>query len=517
MKLILFLVCSVFLLTNLVSANFVCGVVEENEEMSGGWLSIIAYYSENPTIFTNCNTNPENKYCCDMEEIGEIKWKSGKEVSVEAFDEKTSLVGGPVKTILTEQGLDLLPNIFLEKGIIIEDYEKVMVNKTSTNFYIALANAFDGLEYSIFNNQSIVDSGVICRNCNGANFSLVLPKGKNEIIFSAIGKRNMTRKIIIYSLDYLSLERVLEGKSCKNGTKDSRIISGQEVKIKLKLSSSHDIEGILFDYFPSSWNILKEKDLVEDFSLSHKKISFSFSGKNIEREYSLIAPKILLNKNYNFTSGFEDKIYSSKVFVFPWSIWPKFFSSSEELNLTNNYFENEKGFSISPTNPLVRIIKGEVIELVAIYPKKEMISPSFRLSYYNEEYFLITSIKQEDIERIIVRYKMPKGKEAEVYQGKVKIYPNITRTHNLFDYYDFELIEKGKFSINPLGTSDYFFNQFNISFRAFASWVFPNNWAKNTNCFKHFGILCNFADYFYSSRLFNIFNTNVVSSPSFLV
>ena len=65
---------------NLVNSSFVCGYVGDSEEISADWANVKVYYAENVSDFTNCQISPENKFCCDLENISSVEFSAEKRV-----------------------------------------------------------------------------------------------------------------------------------------------------------------------------------------------------------------------------------------------------------------------------------------------------------------------------------------------------------------------------------------------------------------------------------------------------
>jgi len=150
------------MVTPLVSANFVCGKVNSvgsvvvngsQEIISPSWFNVIVYYSEDPSESTSCKVSPaDNKYCCDPQDIKGVSWQIGKEVSAEIFDSEKGYVSNKVSLIISGEGYDVFPEMFLEKAVQIHSPASgILLNKTKIFFNISIASRFNKIEYLLDN------------------------------------------------------------------------------------------------------------------------------------------------------------------------------------------------------------------------------------------------------------------------------------------------------------------------------------------------------------------------------
>ncbi|MCX6750026.1 MAG: hypothetical protein NTZ83_01060, partial [Candidatus Pacearchaeota archaeon] len=251
-----------------VSPNFVCGFVNNSQEFSSSWVNVIVYFEENKSDFTECKINPENKFCCDLDNISSVNFSMGKKVFAEVFDEKSGFVAGPVSLYLTDSGYDVFPEMKLEKAMItfLPD-ENLFINRSSILINLSLAERYNNLRYTLNSSEGYLEQEV-CKDCNDFEFLVPLFKGENELVLISNGSREISEKIIFYNLDYFNFNVNLSCDKCKLKKKFFYVPSEEEIRIHSYFNSSHNISGDFLFYFPSQW-ILLDSLKSEDFSITH--------------------------------------------------------------------------------------------------------------------------------------------------------------------------------------------------------------------------------------------------------
>jgi len=439
----------------LVSASFVCGVVDDSPNHSASWLDVITYYSLNPSDLSRCKVSPENKFCCDLEEISSTKWEPGKKVSAEVLDNPTTLIAGPVELTLTEEGYDIFPEMLLQEAIIVQPYNKVLIKEDKIVLNITLNERYSNLKYEISNNNmsELID---VCTDCENISLEINLSKGTNEIELIAYNSLRQISKILkIYSLDYLEIYRTAECNGCTMD-EDSLILPlGQRVNITLILNSSHDISGKLLEYIPIGWPTNLE-DKIEEYSDTHRRLSFDIQGKFTKIDYIIAVPRMFFPRTFEFISEFEGYRTSQMIRVSPFSWWPKLFHLKEPLNENSYYEEDSTNFKISQNSPLILKSYDSEVELIAIYPKKETDNAHARLIYERkgfikkeiDSYHIKTNLADEDIEKVLIQYRLPKETFPAPIQEENSLDYKKYDSDEEFDYYETYLPKKSSFKLH---------------------------------------------------------------------
>ena len=140
-----------------VSSSFVCGYVNNSQESSSSWSKVIIYPEEQPLSILECKVNPENKFCCDIEDIKGFTPSVGKKVFAEVFDEETGFVAGPVSLLLTEEGYDIFPQMNIQSAIVINSPEEnIFINQSSVKINISLSGSYNNLKYTLNSSQGFL-------------------------------------------------------------------------------------------------------------------------------------------------------------------------------------------------------------------------------------------------------------------------------------------------------------------------------------------------------------------------
>jgi hypothetical protein len=438
-----------------VSSNFVCGFVNNSQDFSSSWGNVRVYYQENPQDFTECKINPENKFCCALEEIKSVTFGVGKIIFAEVFDKETGYVAGPVNLSSTEEGYDIFPLMNMKKAIIINSPEKrIFINESSILMNISLAEGYPNLKYSL-NSSENSSQGIICENCHNPEFFLKLFKGKNTLRLTAYGQREISEEIEIYSLDYFDIKDSFQCPRCINNGEKVLVPSNTTINLRISFNSSHEISGDLLTYFPIDW-IIDNFSAVEDYSETHKLISSPISGSSGEIVYSFKTPKTLLNRKDSFKYEFADLSIPKEVLVYRFFRYLPFHSSKKFSNII--YFKNSLNQIISPTEPLVLVSENSPLDMVAIYPKAKMqgvfayLNQDKQKAFKKNEYSfsIFTNLQSSKIDTILFRFKCPKDKILGFYDSSIAIPLQKYNEDKDYLYFEAYYSSKGNFKIKVL-------------------------------------------------------------------
>lgn len=434
------------------SSKFVCGFVNNSKEYSSSWSKVIVYPVGEPLNYTECKVNPENKFCCDLDEIKGFTSSIGKNVFAEVFDREGGFVAGPVSLYLTEEGYDIFPSMNLQKAVIINSpSERIFINQSSILINVSLVSNYNNLKYSL-NSSNGYSEQQVCNNCDGLTFPISLSKGKNEInIIAYKGSKNISEKITFYNLDYLNFNMNIVCDKCKLKGDTFQVPSGKDIKFYSSFNASHNISGDFLFYFPSEWNLSYSLNR-EDFSLTHKIIDENILNKKESSfNYTIKSPNTFIKEEYLFYQKIGDKESLTKVMVSKLTLMP--FHRSKPFG--NTYFTEIITQRGSPEEPIILNSKDNYIKLVAIFPKKEILKSYSTLNINeegrgkNKKYFftILTTIPQRDIEKILLIFKSEKGKSLEVYGAKDKINLELYEEDSNYTYYSATVNEKGPFNV----------------------------------------------------------------------
>ncbi len=422
----------IFLSIPNISANFVCGQVDNyigetgNDNISAAWFDVNIFYSENESSKIKCDISPhENKFCCDPLEIKNVQWGVDKVINAEII--QGNYFTDKVSISISTEGFSLFPKMNLKKGIdVVSPIENVFINATYLDVFLKSSGRFNNLKY-IINSSENTSEVLICTNCNESEFIIEdLPYGPIEIIFIAYSSdgEEMIETKTIYNLQYLEFDRKISCEKCR----DNFIPSGALVNVTVFLKSSHEIKGTLSDHFSNKWEYVHGGDFGE-YSESHYKTSWFIEGQDIKRSYVLISPRILLTRKYDFFSYFE-KIQGNKETYIIYKFY-KFLgiknSMSKKLlfsQLSYSFFE------ISNDQPMVFFIEDDYLTQIAIYPSKTF-SPSYAslnfknpklMQYANHHFYLDSSLFNDEIQNIVIRYKIEKPSNSNLKVKDSKLY-----------------------------------------------------------------------------------------------
>lgn len=405
-----------------VSAHFVCGIVNDSEDgMSSHWFGLQLSFTGTPEKFTTCDVSPkENKYCCDPDDIPpKKKWKIGKSVSAEVFDTNLGYIAGPVSTITTGEGYDILPEMKLKKVINVFSPSTRLILSNNTN--ITLNASFE----SPFNNVQIeknLTKKTLCTNCSNINLNETANQGMNYWkLFASDNKENFQENLSFALLSKANLSRTL---NC-NGCSKNKIKASTKFNMSLSLSLSSNVENLeLKEYIPINWNITNQGNgQIKDYSQTHKIISWNVSNKDSSFSYTATSPDIFIRQqNHYFKTELEEELINEGEITVYKIISIPFFGKKAEYS--SRSLENISRKKISPAKPLV--IETEEI-VVAIYPKKNKNDAKMELKKANFDirkssimaYFFNTNLDRKEIEQVFVKFRIDKKEfKSKKYSGK---------------------------------------------------------------------------------------------------
>lgn len=438
---------------NLVNSSFVCGFVNDSNKISADWANVKVYYAENISDFTNCQTSPENKFCCDLENISSVQFSTGKKVFAEVYDLKRGLVAEPVSLYLTDEGYNIFPDMKIKKAFSLNIKNKNLVlDSSSIPVTFSSYKNLDNLYYNI-NSSERQFNNTLCENCNFSIFSIPLSKGKNELILSSgysEESEELYERINIYNLDYLDIGVNVFCDKCKAKKNFLYIPSNQEVTINYYFNSSHNISGEFLFYLPRDWTLINSSD-SSDFSLTHKGVIKRVEDQSfLSFNYTIKSPKKIIKQDYlvyQKINGYSD---STKVRAFRLKFLPFHKINPFQEDFPDNVLEQ----SSSESNPIILESENQYLETVAIFSKNEFTSSrSYIESKENKrekdkeiEFNILTTLPKKEIEKIFLMFKVEKDKSLEiVYMGE----PLLLKLHKEdpnYNYYSVYLSENAPFT-----------------------------------------------------------------------
>lgn len=438
---------------SLINAHFVCGFVDNSEEYSSSWIDVIVFSEKNVSKFITCKINPENKFCCDLEELDLLKIDVGEKISAEIFEEESGLVAGPVELVVTEEGYDLFPEMVLEKAIIFNSPEEnIFINQSLIQINISLAENYNNLRYSLNSSERYLEED-ICEDCNNIYFEIPLDKGKNEVIFTAYNKREISEKIIFYNLDYLNFNLDVICSKCKIIRNNVFVPSDKEINFLNSFNASHNISGEFLFYFPSDWQYFDSLN-TQDLSTTHSIIGENvLNKKEFTFSYIIKSPKTFFKKRYDFYQKIENKESLTEVYVS--KLW--FLPFPKQMPFEYGYQNSPFFQKISPDEPFVIYPKEESLNIIAIFPDKPLpksLSNIKIAGYKNKKikkysFVVITNIPRKNIEKIFLLFSVKKDKSIEVYTNNKEDKLNLEFYEEDSDYiyYSTFVNQKGPFYV----------------------------------------------------------------------
>lgn len=438
----------IFLAQN-VSANFVCGEVLSSESYSSSWMDVIVYYAEKPNATTSCKISPEGKYCCDLEEISIVQWNVGKKVFAEVFELNAGFVSNRVETITTSESYTLFPQIKIGRPISFNnEFSQILINKKNQEFNITLFEGFTNLKLILENSEGIEEQQ-ICSDCSTIDFVLNFSGGENKLSFITSREMSFVKNLSFFVLDYLNVEHNFDCDSCEFKNGYWYVPSNEEVGVKVKVSASHPFNGELLEYVPSDFAVL-ENDSVADFSVSHNILKFVVNNTNIlEESYNLKTPHNFLQKEYIFKNEIlgENYVVPVRINKFFWFGLPIYFE--KEFKKFTQYGVLEKHY-VSKDYPLVLLTNSSELSLIAIYSKVEGFAKASikiekaPLFSRKRELKIYTDLSNDEIEKILLQFKVSKEKEFSLADKRGLIELELYQEDEDYNYYQVFLERKDK-------------------------------------------------------------------------
>lgn len=409
----------ILILGQSVSAHFVCGQVEDSGlNYSASWIKVSTYYSNYPSQKASCQVSPsDNKYCCDPLEITSQTWGIGKKMKAQINDKSSGFYSNEVELVISGEGFDVFPKLNLMEAINTNlENDILILNESSIKFNVTLGEGITNLSYRLYNPNGS-DLIEVCSNCAYAEIEIEnLSSGTNIINLISGGiPGTFEKNISLYNLDYYVVERKLICEDCEQNS----VNSGELLEMNLIFNFSHNVSGVIYDYFPNEWTYLFSGGFFEEFSESHNRIGWYFEGNYLELNYTLIAPNDFITRSYEFFSeinGLKQDSDEINVYLFynflslpkkvkdrliprQYSILNRFASPSNALILsTNQSFPKE-----------IAIIPLSDIENVYLYANQGY-SPEVHIARKNSHLKFFTNIPPERIDRIFLSFEVNKTK-----------------------------------------------------------------------------------------------------------
>jgi hypothetical protein len=351
-----------------VSANFVCGQVNDSKDsMSANWYDVNIYRNDF-NKYGVCEVSPsENKYCCDLDLIP-TGWSVGDEIFVEVVDFENNYVTNLVSKIANGEGFIVMPEMKLEKVILVEPNKNLFIeNNSLINFSFSFKEPYTQVEINL-NNQS--------NNFNSSNLNLGLDLnfGFNQINLSAEnGDRIFYENKEFYLLNNVEINKEYLCEKCKG----KKIKNDREVDVVIKLNLSHLVKDIeLIEYVPIDFEVLETNGIIKSYSSSHNQIVWNIEGKEIEKYYKFKAPSItLFPQEYLVNTYLEDYTLNSDMVNIRrfFSFFPNVNDFEEQiLSASISYAE------VSNQKPLIYRPKTNISRLI-IFPKTNILETGFEL------------------------------------------------------------------------------------------------------------------------------------------
>ncbi len=401
----------IILIAPFTTAHFVCGKVNDSNEMSASWYNVRIFYPDENSYGT-CEISPaENKFCCDVEDIKGVSWHIGDKVFAEIFDPETGYFAGPVSVVTTGEGYDVFRGMQLKKAIEIYNPNKKLLFSNTSEFFL---NASFAEPYTFVKIQRPSGQEVLCDNCT--NFSSVISANygfNNLSILSKFRKNIFLKDIGFWLLKNFNFKRDFICEKCI----ENFIKTNKEVEVNIKINLSSEVENLeLREYVPIKFKILDTDDKIERYSPTHNVLLWNVSGQNIIKTYKLKSPFILFfPRKYVFKTELGGQVLNEDlVYVYRWI---KFFSFTNALK--NNSVEENKNFKIGPSNPLIIEPGQKNIKRIVIFPKRNFNFIKLNLkkieklegipnliSYYEFD----SNLKRKDIGKVYLEVKIQKLK-----------------------------------------------------------------------------------------------------------
>lgn len=448
----------VLLLAEGVSANFVCGFVDDSKlDFEASWLGVDIFYIDNPSFRTNCQVSPEGmKFCCDPSEIEEVSWAIGKEVGAEIINEENGLVSEVVSLTISGEGYDIFPDLVVnEVSNILSPNKSFIFPGENLDLSFETFVLVDSVSYEIMVSDGIswelYDSGSICEECSYGDISLGnLDQGfyRLDLIsnYKGIEFHNYKTFSVIGDLNF---DRSFECLYCAEGYAKS----GELVSVSLSYDFSGYSEGKAYDLVPVEWEIIDSPGgYVEPYNEDYNIITWNINGSSNVLNYYLKTPFVLFTTNYEFIAGFENQMFEpddlSAFFFYRFLSWPR------QGKYGDVFVKGtlKRFLDISPENPIVLSPNTENFLRVGIFPdeKKHRV---YAYSFFDERDLddvglenaylgFFSSLSREEIDNVIVEFKIPKvngsriDSDISIYHfGWIELDKELYLSDENYDYY----------------------------------------------------------------------------------
>ena len=411
----------IVLMAKSIEANFVCGQVNDSEEMAAAWYDVRIFYSEGN--YATCKVSPDgNKYCCDTEAIPNYNWKVGDVIKAEIYDNVSGYFAGPVSVVTSGEGYDIFPQMQLKKAIKIFSPEGKLLFSNESKFFL---NASFSEPYNYVEIERDGEREVLCENCSNFSGEINGSFGFNDLkILSSFRDNTLYEEIVLWILRGFDFKRVFNCRGClRNLVKTNR-----KVDVKIEINLSHEVENLeLREYVPVEWKILESDGRVENYSASHNVIVWNVSGKEIVKNYKVKSPRIwFFPRKYIFKTELENQLLNKEyVIVYRWI---RFLPFKRGMKLEP--IKKTKYFKIGPATPLIIKPKDKRIQKLVIIPKREFNKIDFdldklkkpKISNLIDCYKIDTNLGKDDISKIFLEIKMKKWYMWLMGYRKLRVY-----------------------------------------------------------------------------------------------
>lgn len=419
MKRIIFglILCLFFI--NFISAHFVCGEVENINNISASWMNVKIFYSGLEENYSSCEISPqENKYCCDVENIPGKKWNIGDLVFAKVYDREEGYFSEPVSVITTGEGYDILPKMEFKKFVsFYSPLEKLIFSNES----LFLLNVSFSFPYDFFEIDKGEGRKLLCENCSNFVGEIEGDFGKNliNLIISA-DEDSVEESFELTILEGFEFEKEFFCEKCKNGKANS----GQEVEFVLRGNLSGFVEDMeLKEFIPIDWEIIDSGGgELREYSDSHNLLVWNFSGKDFEKKFKVKSPFILFfPEKYIFRTSLENEILGESEIII--KKFFGFFPFNNQFKIKNNFNHRVLYPKVDFSTPLI-YFGSKNLKVVGVYPKQPLENIYFNLEEkqfseaknfvkenFNwnikiiDSYAFDSNLNLNDIEQIFVRYE----------------------------------------------------------------------------------------------------------------
>ncbi|MEK6915382.1 MAG: hypothetical protein AABW89_02480 [Nanoarchaeota archaeon] len=402
-----------FYCSSYVSANFVCGEISGNNSQFSPWLNVVISYVGQANYTSSCKISPSNhRFCCDPQEIRQVAWQIGKNITARVSNKNPPLFTQPVLLTISGEGYDLFPSMYLKKPLeIVNPNRSFFINGQTTRTELLIDPLFQLVNYSItFPNLSIYKNS--CTQCTNVSLDInTTDYGKYGLELTVSDTiETFSNKFVFYKLSSLTVNRKL---SC-NGCSNTRIPLNSDVNVSMTIRSSHPLEEEFYEYIPNDFDILSADGVVSAHNTRYNKIKANISGNIQTLNYVIATPETFLSKRYLFFSSLRDTVISTSTITLYRLSFLSFISINQGRG--NSFKENSVSsfLIISPQNALSLVPEDEFVEKVAVFPKNEISGASLyfipnKIKKGNilSDFSISTTIPRESINNVLLMLRIP--------------------------------------------------------------------------------------------------------------